>query len=217
MTVGFFFLFLIGQRFAELLHRYGYGAVAMGVLLENLGLPVPGETMLMGAAALAQHGELKLPLVYLTGVISAIAGDNLGFEVGRTLGRDVLTRHFPSIFTEARLARADQFFARRGRVAVFLARFMPGIRVVAAVSAGASTMRRAEFMVANALGAMAWGAWACTLGWFGSEVGRQAIQALIRLHLLGWVLVVLALLVALAWLRFHRRRRPGLPDGPGKG
>ena len=115
MTAGFIGLFLIGQRFAELLHRYGYGAVAGGVLLENLGVPVPGEAMFMGAAALAQQGELHLPFVYLTGVLSAIAGDNLGFEVGRKFGRNVITRHFPRIFTEERLVKADRFFERRGQ------------------------------------------------------------------------------------------------------
>ena len=61
-------------------------------------------------------------------------------------------------------------------MAVFLARFIPGVRVVAAVSAGASQMRRIEFVVANALGAMAWGAWVSALGWYGSEVGKRAIQ-----------------------------------------
>ncbi len=217
MTAGFIGLFLIGQRFAELLHRYGYGAVAGGVLLENLGVPVPGEAMFMGAAALAQQGELHLPFVYLTGVLSAIAGDNLGFEVGRKFGRNVITRHFPRIFTEERMAKADRFFERRGRVAVFLARFIPGVRVVAAVSAGASQMRRIEFVVANALGAMAWGAWVSALGWYGSEVGKRAIQALIRLHLLGWVLVIAALLATLAWLRFHRPGKRGLTGGPDQG
>lgn len=216
MTIGLLLLLVVGPRFADLLHRYGYGAVAGGVLLENLGLPVPGEAMLMGAAALAQHGELRLLFVYLTGVAAAIAGDNLGFEIGRTFGRNVITRHFPWLFTEQRLAKADRFFERRGRLAVFLARFIPGVRVVAAVSAGASTMRRPEFIVANALGAMTWGAWTCALGWFGSEVGRQAIHALVRLHFLGWVVAILAMLVFLAWLRF-RPRRGGLTGGRDSG
>lgn len=217
MTAGLYLLAAVGERLAGALHRYGYGAVAVGVLLENLGLPVPGEAMLMAAAGLAQHGELSIVLVFLTGTVAAIAGDNLGFEIGRKLGRGIITDHFPGIFTAERLARTDRFFERRGRLAVFLARFVPGVRVIAAITAGASTMRRVEFVVANALGALTWAAWVCALGYFGTELGRSIMPGLVRVHLVGWLVAVLALAALAVSALWLRHRRGGLTDDADQG
>src|SRR5262249_43794791 len=77
----------------DLFGRYGYGVVFFGVLLENAGVPVPGETMLLAGAALSRYGWLSLPWVVVTAVAGAITGDNFGFLIGRRGGRALLERH----------------------------------------------------------------------------------------------------------------------------
>jgi membrane protein DedA with SNARE-associated domain len=190
------------------LQQYGYGAVAAGVLLENLGVPVPGDAMLLAAAAFAQQGELRLPIVLVTGAVAAMVGDNIGFEIGRKLGRPWLTRHFPRIFTPTRVEKTDAFFHRRGALAVFLARFIPGIRVVAAITAGTSSFSRRTFILANALGAFAWSAWNCFLGYSGVALGRKLLPVLHHVHRTTWVIaaITLTLAVIIVTLRWHRHR-----------
>lgn len=199
---------LVADPLRAAIERYGYGAVAAGVLLENLGVPVPGDAMLLAAAASAQQGILRLPLVVLVGALAAMAGDNLGFELGRKVGRPQLGRHFPRLFTPARLARADAFFQRRGAAAVALARFVPGVRVVAAVAAGTSTLSRRTFVAANALGALAWSCWTGFLGYTGMSLGKRLLPWLHHAHRTIWVAVALSVVVALVAALIRKRPRP---------
>ena len=204
-------MLLVGLGIDQLraaLQQYGYGAVAAGVLLENLGVPVPGDAMLFAGAAFAQQGGLRLPIVLVTGAVAAMVGDNLGFEIGRKLGRPWLTRHFPRVFTAERAAKADAFFHRRGALAVFLARFIPGIRVVAALSAGTSSFSRRTFIIANALGAFAWSSWNCFLGYSGLALGRKLLPVLHHVHRTTWIIGAVTVIVAvtIVTLRWHRHR-----------
>src|SRR5579863_8359439 len=99
-------------------------------MLENAGLPVPGETVLLAGAVLARSGGLSLPWVVATAVCGAIVGDNFGFLVGRRGGRAAADRHgWRFGLTPARLAQFDRFFARYGPFTVFIARFVTGLRV----------------------------------------------------------------------------------------
>lgn len=141
----------------DLFARYGYAVVFIGVLLENAGLPVPGETILLAGAALAQFGRLSLTRVVATAIAGAILGDNLGFFIGRHGGRSIAERFGPRFGLSAvRLAEFDRFFLRYGAGTVFVARFITGLRVVAAVLAGASGMRWRTFLFFNATGAVVW-------------------------------------------------------------
>ena len=98
--------------------RYGYTALGAGVLLENAGVPVPGETMLLAAAALAARGRLSIFLVALVAAAAAITGDNIGFAIGRLGGRPFLERFGGWVLiTPERLDRMDGFFRKRGPVA----------------------------------------------------------------------------------------------------
>ena len=141
----------------DLFARYGYAVVFAGVLLENAGLPVPGETMLLAGAALASFGQLSLWWVIVVAIIGATCGDNLGFLIGRHGGRRLVERYGVRIgITRARLATFDDFFQRHGPKAVFVARFITGLRVVGAILAGGSTMRWPAFVFYNATGAIVW-------------------------------------------------------------
>jgi len=141
----------------DLFARYGYTVVFVGVLLENAGVPVPGETILLAGAALAQFGRLSLAGVIATAVAGAVLGDNVGFFIGRRGGRALAERHGPRLgLTERRLAEFDRFFLRYGAPTVFIARFITGLRVVGAILAGASGLGWPTFLFYNATGAIVW-------------------------------------------------------------
>ena len=190
----------------DLFARYGYFVIFGGVLLENAGVPVPGETILLAGAALARFGHLSLPLVVLVAIAGAILGDNVGFFIGRRGGRVLLERRGRMFgLTPARIAQFDGFFARHGAKTVFIARFVTGLRVVGAILAGASTLPWGRFLIFNAAGAIAW---ATTFGSIGYLLGYswETIEYWIG-HLGLVLLVVLAAIGLVALIRAHRRPR----------
>jgi undecaprenyl-diphosphatase len=178
----------VPQWLIDLFARYGYAAVFGGVFLENTGLPIPGETVLLAAAAIAHDGTLRLPLVILTAIAGATLGDNLGFFIGRRGGRRLAERYGARLgFTPRRLRQFDAFFARHGGRTVFFARFITGLRVVGAVLAGGSGMRWPAFLFYNACGAVTWCTVVAAVGYaFGHSwqllekwVGRTSLIALL--------------------------------------
>jgi membrane protein DedA with SNARE-associated domain len=179
----------------------GYGLPAI-IGLESMGVPSPGETALVLAAVLASEGKLEIWLVILIGVSSAIVGDNLGYFLGRRLGRDVLEAKGP--FQEYRLeliATGDRFFAKHGPKAVFFARWIALVRFAAAWLAGINHMRFRDFFFWNALGGITWG---ITYGLVGYYAGRAAADAISTFGFYAFA----ALLVAfLAYLYFALRKR----------
>jgi membrane protein DedA with SNARE-associated domain len=178
--------------------RYGYAALAAGVLLENAGVPVPGETMLLAAASLASGGRLSIVLVAVVASGAAVVGDNIGFAIGRAGGRPLLERFGRWILvTPERLDAVDRFFDRRGPVAVVAARFVPALRVVGALGAGASRMPWRSFLAFNAVGAVAWATVVSALGYFGTDAIAVALPWLRAAHAGAWGLLVITA-VALA-------------------
>ncbi len=190
----------------DLFARYGYFVVFFGILLENAGIPVPGETILLAGAARARFGHLSLVWVVATAVAGAILGDNLGFLVGRRGGRRLLERHGRLLgLTPSRLEQFDAFFTRHGAKTVFIARFVTGLRVIGALLAGASTLAWGRFLVFNASGAVAW---ASTFGAVGYLLGYswETIERWIG-HLGGVLLVVIAIAAVVAIARSRTRSR----------
>jgi len=190
----------------DLFARYGYFVIFFGVMLENAGVPVPGETILLAGAALARFGHLSLPAVILVAITGAILGDNIGFFIGRRGGRVLLERRGRMFgLTPARIAQFDGFFARHGAMTVFIARFVTGLRVVGAILAGASTLPWGRFLIFNAAGAIAW---ATTFGALGYLLGYswETIERWIG-HLGLVFLIVLAAAGLVAFVRAHRRPR----------
>jgi membrane-associated protein len=174
--------------------------------LESMGVPSPGETALVLAAVLASQGKLQIWLVIVIGIASAIAGDNLGYFLGRRLGRDVLEANGP--FHERRIAliaAGDRFFERHGPKAVFFARWIALVRFAAAWLAGISEMRFAEFFVYNALGGITWG---ITYGLVGYFAGSAAANAITSFGIYAAIVIAVLLVggYALIKRREHRRR-----------
>ncbi len=155
--------------------HYGYWAVAGALLLENAGLPVPGETVLLLASFLAySEHELRFPLIILVGTIATTVGGQVGYALGRYGGRPLIERysHIFHIRAEA-VARGDRLFERRGAATVFLARFIFGMRVLASLIAGALHMPWRKFELFNFLGALAWVTTICSVGYlFGGHWSR---------------------------------------------
>jgi undecaprenyl-diphosphatase len=182
--------------------QVGYGALFALVFAESAGLPVPGETALLGAGALAGAGHLLLPIVIAVGAIAAILGDNLGYWIGRRGGRVILLRdgRFAGHRRRA-VAKGDAFFARHGAKTVFLGRWVPGVRVVGAVLAGASAMPWRVFLFYNATGALVWAASVSTIAAVFGVAGAATWMAVT----FGAALAVGALAAVRQRLRSRRR------------
>lgn len=186
------------------LHHYGYWAVLFALLGENAGLPLPGETILILASFAAYHHHLKLPWVILIGICACTMGDNIGYWIGRRGGRPLLEKwkHFFHI-SDATIKAGEEFLQRRGSVAIFLARFIAGMRIVAGPLAGVLCMEWKRFLLANALGAAAWvTVIACAGYFFGSQY--QVLAGVVKQTELVILLVVV--LVALHLWRNQRKR-----------
>lgn len=179
----------------------GYLILFLLIAGESAGLPLPGETSLVAAAVLAAHGHLSLPLVIAVAAAGAIAGDNAGYLIGRRGGRWLLTR--PGRFAPRRerlLERGERFFARHGAKAVFLGRWLPGLRITAAWLAGVHSMEWRRFLAWNALGGIAW---STSVGIAAYFLGAHASRFIRELGFVGAALLAVA---AIGLFLLHRRR-----------
>jgi len=184
--------------------QYGYWAVAVGLLLENAGVPMPGETILLLASFLAySEHALQLPWIIVVGTIAATLGDNLGFALGFYGGRPLLVRYqsFFRIKNET-VERGESLFARFGAVTIFFARFVFGMRIIAGPMAGVLRMPWRKFLVYNFLGAAMWVTAISSAGYlFGRHFGRLE-RDIRRFDVAVVVLVFLAL--GFWWWRSRR-------------
>jgi membrane protein DedA with SNARE-associated domain len=135
------------------IQAYGYWAVALAVMLEGTGIPLPGTTLMVGASLLAGKGELNMPAVWLVSWLAAVSGDNLGYWIGRQGGRRLLLR---TGVKRQRLARLEGFFRRFGLWLILLGRFVDGTRQLNGLIAGSARMPWYRFLLADLLGSAAW-------------------------------------------------------------
>src|SRR5438445_3539294 len=138
----------------SLLANYGYGAVAGALLLENAGLPVPGETVLLLASFLAySEHRLRLPYIILIGICAATVGDNLGFAIGAYGGRRLLERYRRTLHIRpATIARGEDLFQRYGAATIFLSRLITGMRGIRGPLAGLLRLGWGQFGSFKCLG-----------------------------------------------------------------
>jgi membrane protein DedA with SNARE-associated domain len=152
------------------LNNYGYLAVFGLVLLEDFGVPVPGETMLVLGAVYAGAGRLNVVLVGLLGFCGAVVGDNIGFAIGHFGGRRLVDRFGRYIFlTPERVDKAQGFFERHGGKIIVVARFIEGLRQANGIIAGISGLHWAKFLFFNAIGAALWVAVWTSIGYFSGN------------------------------------------------
>jgi len=184
--------------------EYGYWAVGAALLLENAGIPVPGETILLLASFLAysQH-ELRLPWIIIVGTIAAALGDNLGFALGYYGGRPLLAR-YQSFFRirASTIQRGENLFARYGSVTVFFARFVFGMRIIAGPMAGVLRMPWRSFLVFNLLGAAVWVSVISGAGYLFGQHWERLQRDVKRFDVV--VVVVVVLVAIVLWWRSRR-------------
>ena len=157
---------------AQLIHDYGLVVVAAIIGLESLGLPVPGETVLILASIFAgtKH-DLNIFSVVFTAAAAAIVGQMIGYVIGREFGYWLLLRYGPYLrITESRIKLGEYLFLRHGSKIIIIARFVPFLRALAGILAGANRMPWRQFMLANVAGAVIW---ASFFGFAAYMLGRQ--------------------------------------------
>ena len=189
------------------LNHYGYLAVVGLVLLEDFGVPVPGETILILGAVYAGTGRLNIVLVGLLGFCGAVVGDNIGFAIGHFGGRRLVERYGRYIFlTPERLDKATAFFERHGGKIIVIARFIEGLRQANGIIAGTTGMHWARFLLFNAIGAALWvGVWT-SVGYFsGSHI--DTIYNTATRYSTYLAIIFGAVVLALIARRVMRRRR----------
>ena len=154
-----------------LVSTHGYWVVALIVGLESMGIPLPGETILVLAAIYAAaDANLNIWLVIAAATLGSIVGDNLGYWIGKRYAYALLVRYGRHIGMSASRIKVGQYlFDRHGAKVVFLGRFIALLRILAAFLAGVNRMRWHAFLVANAAGAIVW---ASTFGFGGYFFGK---------------------------------------------
>jgi membrane protein DedA with SNARE-associated domain len=190
---------------ASMVAQHGYWIVGAAVGLESMGIPLPGETILVSAAVYAgATGHLDIVGVVLAATIGAIAGDNVGFLIGRRFGYPLLVRYgYLFRMTTSRIKLGRFLFLRHGGKLVFFARFVAVLRALAALLAGVNCMPWRRFLIFNAAGAVAWaGGYGMLAYLFGERVER-----LTRPVGIAMVAVAVAGALAVIWLaRRHEAR-----------
>jgi membrane protein DedA with SNARE-associated domain len=201
------------------IHDYGVAAVFMILTLESLGLPLPGESLLVIAAVLAGHGDLSFPGLLVAAWAGSVLGDNIGYLIGRMLGHRLILRYGAKIgVTTERLHRVEAVFAHYGPVTVAFARFFAVLRQLNGVVAGTVQMDWGRFMAFNALGGALWVlAWTMA-GFYLSRHGAGIAALLHKLGYLGALFTAIALILVLIYLFGHRvfARLRGGPAGQPK-
>jgi membrane protein DedA with SNARE-associated domain len=181
--------------------HYGYWAVAITLLLENMGIPLPGETILLIASFMA-YSEQRLNLYWIIvfAIIACTVGDNVGYALGNHGGRPLL-RRYQSFFRirDSTVGRGEKLFERYGATTVFFARFVFGMRIIAGPLAGVLRMPWRKFVLYNFLGATVWVTVISGAGYLFGQHWERVARGLKRLDLI--LILVVVLLVMWRWYR----------------
>ncbi len=200
--------FMSLENIQEVAHQYGYWAVFLGILLENLGIPLPGETVTIVGGFLAGSNELNYWLVLGNAIAGAVIGGICGYWIGRIGGWSFLQR-VGSIFriSEQRLLKIKDTFSEKAGKAVFFGRFLALMRVFASPLAGIVEMPFGKFFLYNLAGAITWASAMVTLAFFAGKIvpleqlvtwaGEFAIAAL---------LILVAVIVIPLWLEARQTK-----------
>lgn len=190
----------------EALYLLGFG-LALGESALLLDLVVPGETGMVLVGAAGSRARLSLPLLILVSAVGAVAGDSIGFVMGRRWGAEVANRwSFTQRHLAPRLEQAESYVERHGGSSVFLARWVGALRAVVPVVAGASRMPYRSFVAWSAASSVLWTAVMISAGWYLGDAVAGAVDRF------GWAISVIAIGGLVAWSVWHRRRRSSAAD-----
>jgi membrane protein DedA with SNARE-associated domain len=191
-------------RMQPLLQRYGYGAAFVAVMVEGMGIPTPGQTLLMAGSLEATEGRMSIMLLLLLITIAATLGNSLGYVIGRWGGRVALTK---LKVNPQRQQYLDDLFHRRGGVVILLARFLDGLRQLNGIVAGVLRMPWWTFTAYNVAGALLWTcAWGLGTYYLGRDI--HLVAAFFHRHRpLFLVLGAAAFLALVVYLLRSRKTR----------
>lgn len=201
----------------EWIQQYGYWIVFFGIMLENAGIPLPGETITIVGGFLSGNGELNYSLVLLCAVLGATLGDSIGYWLGRWGGLAIFEKvgqlfRMPS--NEIDLAR-EKFLGNADR-AVFFGRFVAILRVFAGPMAGLSGMPYPRFLFFNALGALVWGLITTGIAYFAGTLipVEYLVSGALQLSLIGLIVLIgwLAIPPFIKWFKQKYWPTPSVPD-----
>jgi membrane protein DedA with SNARE-associated domain len=195
----------------ELAHQYGYWAVFLGIAMENMGIPLPGETITLVGGFLAGSGELNYWWVLASAVSGAVLGDNFGYWIGRFGGWQLLVKvgRFFRI-EEAQLELARERYSRNAAQAVFWGRFVTLLRIFAGPLAGISQMSYRQFLLCNLGGATVWAAAIVSLSFFLGKVVslEQIISWTAQVGVVALLVIVAVLITPTLWEYGHKKLLP---------
>ena len=195
------------DQILSLIGQYGYLFIFFGVMLESIGVPFPGETILIAAGFLVHQGTLDMGETIAFGVLGTIVGNQIGYWAGREGGRPFVLRWGRYVgITQERLLRVEAFFARNGGKAVFLARFVPWLRAFGALAAGISLMHWRTFLFYNVMAGAVWATASILVGYLFSGSLDLLEEWMGSVSVLLVLLLVLTLISYLAYRWVTNRR-----------
>jgi membrane protein DedA with SNARE-associated domain len=197
-------MFLI-HHLDHLLQHYGYGVVGLIVMLESMGAPLPGESLIIGTAIYcATTHRLNIVWVVTAAIIGAIMGDNFGYLIGRSIGFRMLARFGKHIgLNDQRLKLGRYLFRRHGGKVVFFGRFVAVLRTFVALLAGANRMPWHSFLIYNALGGVGWAGGYCIAAYL---LGQQATRISGPLGMVVGAVGAVAVIAAFIFLKRNESR-----------
>jgi len=195
-----------------LLERYGYGAAVVAVMAEGVGIPLPGQTLLMASSLEAAAGRMNIVLVLLFAMAAASVGNSIGYAIGRWGGRAALARLKVNPLRQQHL---EELFQRRGGLLILIARFVDGLRQLNGIVAGVLRMPWWIFTVYNVAGAILWtSVWSLGPYYLGRDI-HVIVNSFHRHTRLLYVLSVIAIVALLAYLLRRESRGDSLDESHG--
>ncbi|MEV6027578.1 DedA family protein [Streptomyces sp. NPDC052036] len=181
-----------------------YAVVALVIGVESLGIPLPGEIVLVSAALLSsQHSGINPVVLGACATVGAVVGDSIGYAIGRKGGRPLLAwlaKRFPRHFSEGHVATAERSFEKWGMWAVFFGRFVALLRIFAGPLAGVLRMPYWKFLTANFLGGVVWAGGTTAVIYYVGVVAESWLKKF------SWLGLVAAVLIGLASMLVVRRK-----------
>lgn len=202
----------IASSIQQFIHDVGYPGLLVLIILESTLVPVPSELVMPFAGFLASRGEFTLPMVLVVNTTGAMIGSSISYAIGLYAGRPFLDRYGKYfLIRKDDIEKTHGFFERRGRITVFLARFIPVVRHIISVPAGIARMRFDAFLLLTAAGATIWGGALILLGYFLGSRWDSFASSLKRVDLLIGGLIVLTVVAIVIRFVIRRRRERAVP------
>jgi membrane protein DedA with SNARE-associated domain len=205
----------IFQTLSHFFALYGYWVIFFGVMLENGGVPVPGETVLLFAGFLAHEGKINLERAIITGIAGATIGDTLGYCLGHYGGKAFIERYRKRLgFFARHFDNAKAYYLKHGQWAVFVARFVTGLRMFSGIFAGSFNMSYLRFLAFDFSGAVIWATAICCVGYFFGSNWERLVHLVKQFD---WILLsLIAIGIVVGAVVYYLRRRKAKGHGSRK-